>query len=160
MGMKKRLWLQHQIEQLYYRYATLLNDGPLEEWPGLFCEDCFYAVIPRDNHEAGLPLAIMRCESRGMLEDRVYSVRETMVYEPRYIRHHITNIQILGEQDGLIESTANYTIIETLMDELPKILNSGKYLDKIKMDDGQYRFAEKYCVFDSILVPNSIIYPA
>jgi len=159
MGIKRRIRLQYQVEQLYNRYATLLNDGPLEEWPGLFCEECFYAVTPRENHEADLPLAIMRCESRAMLEDRVYSVQKTMVYEPRYIRHHITNVQILDEDEGLIRTTANYTVIETLTDELPKILNSGKYLDKITMDDGEYRFVEKVCVYDSVLVPNSIIYP-
>ena len=159
MGIKKRIRLQYQVEQLYNRYASLLNDGPLEEWPALFCEECFYAVTPRENHEADLPLAIMRCESRAMLEDRIYSVRETMVYEPRYTRHHITNVQVLDENEGLISTTANYTVIETLTDELPKILNSGKYLDKIKVDEGEYRFVEKCCVYDSVLVPNSIIYP-
>lgn len=159
MKIKKRIRLQYRLEQLYNRYATLLNDGPLEEWPGLFCEDCFYAVVPRDNYEDDLPLAIVRCESRAMLEDRIYSVRETMVYEPRYTRHHITNVQALGEENGLIETTANYTVVETLVDELPRILNSGKYLDKIKKDEGEYRFVEKYCVYDSVLVPNSIICP-
>jgi len=159
MKIKKRIRLQHRLEQLYNRYATLLDDGPLEDWPALFCEDCFYAVTPRDNYDNDLPLAIMRCESRAMLQDRVYSVLETMVYEPRYIRHHITNIQLLGEKDGLISTTANYTVVETLTDELPRILNSGKYLDKIRIVEGEYRFAEKYCVYDSVLVPNSIIYP-
>jgi 3-phenylpropionate/cinnamic acid dioxygenase small subunit len=159
MSVDEQIRLQYQLEQLYYRYATLLNDGPLEDWPDLFCEQCFYAVTPRDNYDAGLPLAIMRCESRAMLQDRIYSVQETMVYEPRYTRHHITNLQILDEKDGLISTTANYTVVETLVDELPRILNSGKYLDQIKRDDGEYRFAEKYCVYDSVLVPNSIIYP-
>jgi 3-phenylpropionate/cinnamic acid dioxygenase small subunit len=159
MGIKKLIRLQYQLEQLYNRYATLLNDGPLEEWPTLFCEECFYAVTPRENFEADLPLAIMRCESRAMLEDRIYSVQKTMVYEPRYIRHHITNVQILDENKDLIRTTANYTVIETLTDELPKILNSGKYLDKIILDEGEFRFKEKYCIYDSVLVPNSIIYP-
>ena len=159
MGIKKRIRLQFRIEQMYNRYATLLDDGPLEDWPELFCEECFYAVTPRENYEQDLPLAIMRCESRAMLQDRIYSVQKTMVYEPRYIRHHITNVQILDEKDGLIKTYANYTVIETLTDELPRILNSGKYIDTIKMDEGEYRFIEKYCVYDSVLVPNSIIYP-
>ena len=159
MGIKKDIRLQFQIERLYNRYSTLLDDGPLEDWPALFCDECFYAVTPRENFEQDLPLAIMRCESRAMLEDRIYSVQKTMVYEPRYIRHHITNVQILDENEGLISTTANYTVIETLTDELPKILNSGKYLDKIVRDEGEYRFTEKYCIYDSVLVPNSIIYP-
>ncbi len=159
MTLDEQIRLHYRLEKLYSLYAALLDDGPLEKWPALFCSECFYAVTPRDNHENQLPLAIMRCESRAMLADRVYSVQETMVYEPRYIRHHITNLQILDEQDGLIRTTANYTVIETLADELPKILNSGKYLDTIKLDEGEYRFVEKLCVYDSVLVPNSIIYP-
>ena len=159
MEIGERMKLQFRLERLYNRYATLLDDGPLEEWPQLFCEDCFYAVTSRENHEAGLPLAIMRCESRAMLEDRIYSVRETMVYEPRYIRHHITNVHVLEKTNGLIRTTANYTVVETLVDELPRILNSGKYLDTIRKEDGEYRFAEKVCVYESVLVPNSIIYP-
>jgi len=157
--MDERIRLYYELQQLYNRYATLLDDGPLEDWPALFCTECFYAVTSRENYEDDLPLAIIRCESRAMLADRVYSVQETMVYEPRYTRHHVSNLQILDEQGGLIKTTANYTVVETLVDELPRILNSGKYIDTIRREEGQLRFAEKYCVYDSVMVPNSIIYP-
>ncbi len=158
--MSVNVELQYEVESLYTRYAEVLDDGPLNEWPTMFTDECNYQVIPRDNFDAGLPLAIIRCESRGMLEDRVRSVDETMMYEPRYLRHHITNIQIKDESDSVIEAVANYSVIEVLYDELPKILNVGRYLDKIVRDEvGKLHFAEKLCVYDSILVPNSIIYP-
>ena len=68
MGCEMRsLALQFEVEELYSRYAALLDDGPLADWPGLFAETCFYEIMPRDNFDRGLPLAIMRCESRGML---------------------------------------------------------------------------------------------
>jgi salicylate 5-hydroxylase small subunit len=152
--------LQRALEELYVRYARALDDGALEDWPGLFEEDCSYLVIPRDNFDQGLPLAIMRCESRGMLQDRVRSVRETIMHEPRYLRHQITNVTGTVRDGGEIEAAANYLVIEVLQDELPKILSVGRYLDVIvQSDDGELRFREKRVVYDSVLVPNTIVYP-
>lgn len=47
----------------------------LDMRPDFFSEDGFFQVVPRDNYDCGLPLALMRCESKGMLKDRVYAIR-------------------------------------------------------------------------------------
>ncbi|NIP13456.1 MAG: salicylate hydroxylase [Pseudomonadales bacterium] len=149
-----------ELEDVYARYAELLDDGPLAEWPALFEEECLYLVIPRENYDQGLPLAIMRCESRGMLEDRVRAVQETIMHEPRHLRHHITNVRGLRTEGGGFSVTANYSIIEVLQDELPRILSVGRYLDVLsRSPTGKLMFAEKRVVFDSVLVPNTIVYP-
>ncbi len=151
--------LQWRVEQLLARYAEVLDDGPLEAWPELFTEQCLYQIIPRDNFDAGLPLAIMRCESRGMLMDRVRSVQETIVFEPRYLRHHITNVRIRQALGARLQAVSHYSVIEVLPDSLPQILSVGRYLDVLEEHDGELRFLEKRVVYDSVLVPNSIIYP-
>ena len=46
--MKLDVEMRFEIEDLYARYATALDDGPLETWPELFTEVCLYQVIPRD----------------------------------------------------------------------------------------------------------------
>ncbi len=151
---------QLDIERLYARYAEALDDGPLDAWPEFFTEECLYLIIARDNFERGLPLAVMRGESRHMLKDRVTSIRETLMFEPRYLRHHITNIRIRDEIDGVLDVVANFSIVEVLPDALPRISMVGRYLDRIVRDaaDGWW-FQTKRCVYDSLLVPNSIIYP-
>ncbi|MDH3640724.1 MAG: nuclear transport factor 2 family protein [Gammaproteobacteria bacterium] len=149
-----------ELEDLYSRYATVLDDGPLESWPELFAEECLYLVIPRDNYDQGLPLAIMRCESRGMLSDRVHAVQETIMHEPRYLRHQITNIQSSAAADGDLAVSAHYSVIEVLHDELPKILSVGRYLDLVgRGAGGSLHFKEKRVIYDSVLVPNTIVYP-
>lgn len=150
---------QRRLEALYDLYGELLDDGPLEDWPELFTEDCTYLVVPRDNFDQDLPLAIIRCESRGMLADRVRSVQETIMFEPRYLRHQITNVRGKARDDGSIDVIANYLVIEVLPDELPKILSVGRYLDVVVEEEGELRFAEKWVVYDSVLVPNTIVYP-
>lgn len=160
--MKGRLTadLRAELEDIYAEYAERLDDGPLASWPELFSETCEYLVIPRDNHERGLPIAIMRCESRGMLKDRVRAVAETIMHEPRYLRHHITNLRGGEREDGTIEVRANFSVIEVLPDELPRVLMVGCYLDLLeRRADGRLEFSVKHCVFDSVLVPNTIVVP-
>lgn len=151
--------LRLEIEGLYTAYAATLDDDDLDAWPDLFTEDCLYQVIPRDNFDRDLPLALIRCESRAMLRDRVTAVRETTMFEPRYVRHLISNIRVSSETDGVIEAQANYAVFETMTDAYTRVFNVGRYLDKLVREDGRLLFSEKRCVYDSVLVPNSIIYP-
>ncbi len=152
--------LHFELSQLYARYASALDDGPLDAWPQFFADECLYLIQPRDNFELGLPVAIMRCESRAMLEDRVTAVQETMLFEPRYLRHHITDIWIVAATTDQLEVRANFSVIEVLPDELPRIAMAGCYRDRLaRAPDGDWQFVEKLCVYDSVLVPNSIVYP-
>jgi 3-phenylpropionate/cinnamic acid dioxygenase small subunit len=158
--------LQLQLERLYSDYGAAIDELRLEDWCELFTDECFYAIVPRDNFDRGLPLAIMRCESKAMLRDRVRAIRETMMYEPRYVRHQITNVRIGVQHWGqapmlnTFDAQASYVVFEVLPDELPKILSVGRSIDRIERGaDGALRFREKRVVYDSVLVPNSIIYP-
>ena len=151
--------LRLEIEDLLTAYAAALDGDALETWPEFFTEACFYQIIPRDNYERGLPLALIRCESKGMLQDRVFAIRETMMYEPRYLRHLISGVRIVGEDGDGWRVEANYAVFETPLNELTRVFNVGRYLDRIVRDGEQLKFAEKLCVFDSLLVPNSIVYP-
>jgi salicylate 5-hydroxylase small subunit len=152
--------LQFELEDLYSRYGALLDDGPLREWPDLFAEQCLYLLIPRDNYDRGLPLAIIRCESRGMLTDRIRAAQETIMHEPRYLRHQITNVRVVNVAGARIDAIANFSVMEVLPDELPRILAVGRYIDVIeRRSDGALEFSEKRCVYDSVLVPNTIVYP-
>ncbi len=147
------------VQKLYNDYASSLDDGPLSDWTEFFTEECLYLIQPRDNYDAGLPMAVVRCESRGMLRDRVTAVQETIMFEPRYLRHHITNIEADDASSEEFQVRANYSVIEVLNDDLPRILSAGRYLDTIVVEDGVLRFKEKRVIYDSVLVPNSLIYP-
>ncbi len=151
--------LRLEIEDLFHAYAAALDGPDLDTWPDFFTDDCFYEVIPRDNYDRGLPLALIRCESKGMLKDRVQAIREAMMYEPRYLRHLISGIRVTGQDAGGIAVEANYAVFETPANELTRVFNVGRYLDRIVRQADRLKFAEKHCVFDSLLVPNSLIYP-
>ena len=157
--MSPPLELRFEVEDLLHAYGAVLDAMELDKWPEFFTEDCFYQVIPRDNYERGLPLALMRCESKGMLKDRVFAIRETMMYEPRYLRHLISGIRVAAIDSGGMTVEANYAIFETPMNEPTRVFNVGRYLDRIVRENGQLKFAEKHCIFDSLLVLNSLVMP-
>jgi len=151
--------LRLELEELYAAYTGCLDEERFEEWPDFFADPCVYKIVPRENFERGLPLATWLCESKGYLVDRVVAVRRTAVYAPRYIRRMVSGIRILGWKDGVLGTRANYLALETLQDELTRVFNTGQYHDKLVVGDGKLKFMEKVCVFDSMLIPNSLIYP-
>ena len=151
--------LRLAVEQLYADYAACLDEERFEEWPEFFTDPCLYKIVPRENFERGLPLATWLCESRGYLADRVTAIRKTAVYAPRYVRRMVSGMRVLGWTDAVLEVRASYLAVETLQDELTRVFNAGQYRDKLVVDGGALRFREKVCIFDSLLVPNSLIYP-
>ncbi len=151
--------LRLDLEALYADYTGCLDEERFEDWPNFFVEDCLYKIVPRENFERGLPLATWLCESKGYLLDRVTGIRKTSVYAPRRIRRIISAIRVVGWTGDVLEARASYAAFETLLDELTRVFNVGEYRDKIVVEAGALKFREKICVFDSQLVPNSLIYP-
>ncbi len=141
------------------RYARVVDEGPLDAWPAFFTDPCVYRVQPRENFDRGLPLATLSFESRGMLVDRVYSVRETLFHDPYYQRHIVSLPEVQSMTPEGIRCVTNYLVIRTRRNELSQVYNAGRYIDWIVATDAGLLFRERIAVFDSELIPNSLIYP-
>lgn len=74
----------YALLSLFADYTGAVDNGDWDRWPEFFTEDCLYRVQPRENHERGLPLATLSLESKGMLKDRIYGIRETLFHDPYY----------------------------------------------------------------------------
>lgn len=151
--------LRMRLADLYCAYDNALNDGALERWPELFANPCVYKVIPRENYDQGFPVALIWCESREMLMDRVVALRETALYAPRIVRR-ITSavcVRAIGE-DGL-HLTANFAVFQTMPDQPSEVFLCGRYQDRVVDDGGVLRFAERLCIYNSTIVPTSLVYP-
>ncbi len=151
--------LRLDVLALYADYAACLDEARMDDWPGFFTEDAHYRLVPRENHDRGLPLATVDLVGQGMLKDRVYGVTSTLFHAPYYQRHVIGPVRILGEAEGQIRCEASYLVIRTKRDQPSEVFNAGRYIDRIVRTDAGLRFREKICVFDSELISNSIIYP-
>ena len=147
------------VADLNAEYAACLDERRFEAWPDLFTEECVYKLQPRENHDRGLPLATMAFESRRMLRDRVYAVTQTLFHIPYATRHVIGWPRVWIDSEGVLAAEANYVVVRVRDNELPELFSAGRYLDRLVREDGRLKFSERLCIFDSALIPNSIIYP-
>lgn len=151
--------LRMRLADLYCAYADTLDDGELESWPDYFTDDCIYKIIPRDNFEQKLPIALIFCESRDMLIDRVTAIRETALYVPRLVRHLTGNIRLREIGSDGFRLTASFALFQTMIDRPSELFMCGRYHDRVVEDGARLRFAERICVYDSTIVPTSLVYP-
>ena len=147
------------VRDLYDDYAAFLDAGDYESWLELFDESASYTVAARENVERGLPLATIRCDSRGMLADRIDALVSTQFYARRITRHVITAIRPVGVDGDRLHATANFVLVETIADESTRIQSAGTYADVIAHTRGALCFVEKRAIYDAALVPTSIIVP-
>lgn len=153
-----------ELTRLYADYASAVDSGQWDLWPGFFTDDGVYRLQPRENHERGLPLATLSFRGQGMLKDRVYGISETLFHDPYYQRHVVgapVLREVLGDDAGgpRWRCEANYAVFRTKLSEESTVFNTGRYLDVVVRTPQGLRFAVRECIYDTEMVPNSIIYP-
>lgn len=148
-----------ELTQLHADYASAVDSGHWELWPAFFTEDCVYKLIPRENHERGFPLATLSFDSKAGLLDRVYSIQDTLFHDPYYQRHVVGAPLVRSVDAAGIHCEANYAVFRTKLDGPSTVFNVGRYLDVVVRTPQGLKFAQRLCVYDSEMIPNSIIYP-
>jgi salicylate 5-hydroxylase small subunit len=150
-------WLA--LTQLYADYASAVDAGHWDKWPEFFTDPCVYRIQPRENHERGFPLATLSFTSKGMLKDRVYGIKETLFHDPYYQRHVVGMPVLRAVERDRLRCEANYAVFRTKLSEATTVFNVGRYLDTVVRTPQGFRFASRECIYDSEMVPNSLIYP-
>ena len=149
-----------ELTQLYAHYAASVDAADWDAWPEFFIDDCVYRLQPRENHERGFPLATLAFDSKGMLKDRVYGIRETLFHDPYYQRH-VVGAPVVHKQaaDGRIHCEANYAVFRTRLSKESTVFNVGRTIDEVVRTPLGLKFASRLVVYDSEMIPNSLIYP-
>jgi anthranilate 1,2-dioxygenase small subunit len=155
------LLLHREIEDFNSAYGAALDDGRLTDWAEMFTEDAFYVIISRENADRGMPVGLIYCENKGMIQDRAFAHEKTEMFAPRYLRHIIGNTRLLGEEkNGDIRARANYVVVQVLLDRPEaKLHQVGVYHDKFRRVGDELKLAERRCVYDNLLVENSLCLP-
>jgi salicylate 5-hydroxylase small subunit len=150
-----------RLLQLYGEYSMVVDSNDWDRWPDFFVEDGIYRLQPRENHEQKLPLCLLSLEGRAMLRDRVYGVRETLYHDPYYQRHVVSVPHVISVEDGgrRVVAQANYAVVRTKYDRESTVFNAGRYHDVVVDTPDGFRFASRLCVYDTEMIPNSLIYP-
>ena len=154
-------WLTERlaVQALLAEYGGLLDLGRYDDWLALFAADCRYAVVPRENHDAGLPVALILCDSRAMLEDRIAALRQANKYNPHIDRHLIGLPRIVAAEAGRIDIEAPFAVYQTDPEGETILFATGLYRDRLERDGDALRIAGKLVLLDTFAVPTLLATP-
>ena len=148
-----------QVVHLNAKYAQVIDSENWNGWIDLFVEDCVYKIVPRENYERNFPLATLSMLSKGMLKDRAYGISETLFHDPYYQRHVIGVPLIHEVKNNLIYCESNYAIFRTKLSQESTVYNVGRYIDELLITEQGLKIQSRLCIYDSEMIPNSLIYP-
>jgi anthranilate 1,2-dioxygenase small subunit len=129
------------INRLHGEYTRCIDNGNLESWPDFFEEDCIYKITTADNHAQGLEAGLVFANSRGMLRDRVASLREANIYERHTYRHFLSLPWIASKDAALIRSETSFFVARIMRDGSTDVYATGPILMSWSYRDQTYQFA-------------------
>jgi len=130
-------------------YARVIDTEQFEEWPKLFHDPCLYKLTTADNVAKGLEGGLIYADTRGMLEDRISSLRKVNIYERQRYRHIVGLPVVLAEAGDTADVETPFLIVRIMRDGTMDILATGCYRDKVKADaSGALKFQERIVVCD------------
>jgi 3-phenylpropionate/cinnamic acid dioxygenase small subunit len=148
------------ITDLYDAYTAALDDSRYQDWVALFTDNkAEYKLTTKENYDRNLPIAIIYCDGKGMIEDRAFTTVETTIAQPRSLRHFVTGVSVREVVDDGYEVRANFLVMQTMLDRGTEIVMSGRYIDRVVHDGSAFRFERKTCVSDTLLYPTSVVAP-
>jgi anthranilate 1,2-dioxygenase small subunit len=155
--------LRVTVDELLAAYVRCIDNDRLEEWPDFFTDPCLYQIMPRENAEQEWPIAMVYCDSRGMLRDRVVAHRKANIYAPHAYRHIVSSLNVTRHDDGTVRASANFVVYRTMLDAIEyghtEVFSVGEYRDVIVMENGTAKFREKTVVVDTARVLSLLVTP-
>lgn len=151
--------LRQRLDDLQTDYAHTIDDGDLEAWPAYFTKDAHYKITMRETYDAGLPMGLLYCNSRGMMSDRVRALRTANIYEPHTYCHQLSRARYTPGDDGLIKGRTNFSVVRTMEDGQMDLFAVGKYLDVFKLDGDDLRFQDRLIVLESRRIDVLLVFP-
>lgn len=162
---------QRQAAQdLLVRYIRVVDDPRrIEEWPALFADQAEYVVITRENYERGLPIAVIRDDTKDRIFDRVTIIREfwgaggraeDRHYNAAVPRHIVGPVWVEPGEAGAVLLGANFAVYQTVnIDTSPRLLAVGEYRDVVEIVGTTARFKSKTVILDTSVLQDVFVYP-
>lgn len=156
--MKSNLELQHEIEQLLYREAELLDERRFDDWLEMLTEDYVYQAPVRLTREAGQTEDL----SYDMLhfDDDMYSLKlriERLKTDfawaedpPSRTRHYVTNVRVEKlEGEGERYRVKSYFLVyRNRGDDPVGDMLAGEKEDIVVREGDTLKFAKRIIVLD------------
>jgi len=151
------------IHQLIARaqaaYVRCIDDGDLAQWPAFFTEKCVYKVTTADNYRRKMEAAMIYAASRGMLIDRVTSLRDANIYEQHGYRHLLGQPFIVEDDGQEARSETSFMVARVMRDGTTDLFATGRYCDVYVREDNGVKLRERIVVCDSSRIDTLLALP-
>ncbi len=144
------------VYRLLAEYGGLIDAAKFDEWLELFAEECTYHIVPRENYDRGLPAALVFCDSRAMLEDRIRALREANKYNIHTDRHVIGLPRILDDGSTV---EAPFAVYQSDQEGETRLFATGLYRDRLQPVGHDLKIRDKLILLDSFAVPSLLATP-
>ncbi|PXW24850.1 aromatic-ring-hydroxylating dioxygenase subunit beta [Paraburkholderia caballeronis] len=151
--------IHQRIARAQAEYVRCIDDGDLAQWPDFFTEQCVYRVTTADNHRRGLAGSMIYAASRGMLVDRIASLRDANIYERHAYRHLLGQPFVVGESDGEARSETSFMVARIMRDGTTSLFATGRYCDVYATGGGDVKLRERVVVCDSSRIDTLLALP-
>ena len=140
-------------------YIRCIDTNALEDWPEFFTEDCLYKVTTAENRKAGFEAGIIYADSKAMLTDRILALRQANIYERQSYRHILGLPVILSNGGNEAECETPFLVVRIMHDGQTDVFATGIYVDKLRAQDSQLKFASRLVVCDSSRIDTLMAIP-
>lgn len=140
-------------------YARAIDRDELERWPDFFEAQCTYKITSADNENAGYPFGVLYADSRGMLADRVKSLREANIYEGQRYRHVVGRPAVLSIDGDRVRAETSFLVVRTMRTGEMVLFAAGVYRDVVSIGEAGPTFVERVVVCDSSRVDTLLALP-
>jgi anthranilate 1,2-dioxygenase small subunit len=147
------------VLELFAEYGALLDRAEYDAWLGLFAPECRYEVMPRENWERGLPAALILCDRRAMLEDRIMALREANKYNIHSDRHLIGLPRIFDTAGDMLSVEAPFALYQTDAEGETRLFATGLYRDRLERCVEGLKIRDKFVLLDTFAVPTLLATP-
>jgi anthranilate 1,2-dioxygenase small subunit len=147
------------VHDLLAEYGALLDSAKYEEWLGLFAEECKYNIVSRENYDRDLPAALIFCDSRAVLEDRIRALREANKYNIHIDRHLIGLPRLLSPESERLVVEAPFAVFQTDQEGSTRLFATGLYRDQLELAEGGLKIRDKLVLLDTFAVPTLLATP-
>ncbi|MFL9961181.1 aromatic-ring-hydroxylating dioxygenase subunit beta [Paraburkholderia sediminicola] len=151
--------IQQLIARAQAEYARCIDDGDLAQWPDFFTGSCVYRVTTTDNYKRGLAGSMIYAVSRGMLIDRVASLRDANIYERHSYRHLLGQPYVVSANEQEARSETSFMVARIMRDGTTSLFATGRYCDVYVAAEGGLKLRERIVVCDSSRIDTLLALP-
>ncbi|MET9486500.1 aromatic-ring-hydroxylating dioxygenase subunit beta [Nocardia sp. NPDC006630] len=133
-----------EVEQFLYREARFADEHQYDAWEALWTDDALYWVPVAGSLADPERTVSVMYDNRRRISTRLAQLRTGKRYAqspPSNLRRTISNVELLGNEDGDIGVGANFVLLESKPRGL--VTWAGRYLYRLRRVEGEIKLVGK-----------------